>query len=1257
MPEGNTENFWCENSENNKKSYWTFEERILDYLKDKYISAEESEGIIKAVTEEREEIKKLSMDKIDELHDMIAENVWIVDDNMYDKIEDGVLLSRLKELSNPLLFTKEENIKSILEEKPELILINARLFIHKPWGEKYIYMAAQNNKKTALRFADKYLEKVLSIDKNKWLNLMHSAVEENRWGSLKFADSYLDIVLKNDNNKERWLESIEKSVKIEKTQALYRLWEYIDIIARYDDNIQRWCDIIKEIFVNEEEDYSFKFIWALFNVLPRNESNKLIWKNIMTDFMNKNKEYASTFIGWYIAELVDFTWEKDYWLNLLLAFNYYDLKNLSYAPEDNYKAILKAFSTEWILLIEKIVEWEPLNAFQDADHYLPQVFSFDKDKWIEIVEKLLAKSPDNIIEYSWKYIPLVLKYDTENKEKWLNILYERSALIISKYDLIKANDTEEYDEDEDVELEEDYESDDEEMMSELEELPETDELFHILTSSDWYLEHVLQNDNNKERWLNVIEKVINKILEEWYPDDIVDILDRFLGTILKHDKENKNKWIHIARNVIQESDPNYALEHLNIFLPIIIWEDKTVWIEILNWLINKADPEAVIIYYQNIYDIHACEQEAALSIIEKAIEAVPASAIKYINKYLENILKIDKERTFISLENAFKNYSFGVIKYSWKYLDILMKSDKERTTKIVEESFRDNYIYYYSSFGYSSTSKIKEIIENSNNETVIKIRELNNTIEELPLSWNDIKNVRYLFNSILSKRISIESALKIINEKWDYFRELITILSEDDPIWKTSSEIKLIKLSLLIVREINDRHEWEFADKRFDSVDKPKATTKELYTLMVYWEEEVFTSTFKWLFSRLIEQMKRENISWDQLLKDIWYNKYRTFIKICAWFNKLWEFLWTMSNSNQEELMSRFISWLEKEDNVESQSVAAADTIWMLEDSRILKSLADKIKSEFERTSVENNENWVVLYGLLVSIIWSKDAITDNWFNEKISEYEMKPLTNVWIDKLRNPDGTHVQQVFFYDDRKWTPPSNPQKEWDGHNSFKSFMYRYWVRVRWDKSWNIKDIPDGENKWWNVTDMWSYVTLSSKGKDGKDVLVYANKPDHDEKGPDEVSKELKEKKIKSIMIVHRGHSYHTQKTIDRIPSIAAIVSLWSCWWYNNVEAVLRKAPDAHILSTKWTGTMLVNDPLFKKINERIKNWEDVHWPTIWKEIYELLQNNLRNAIQSKDEAEIARAKWAIENYKDYVSPHKNLWVMFLKKYRDMKSSTG
>ena len=460
-------------------------------------------------------------------------------------------------------------------------------------------------------------------------------------------------------------------------------------------------------------------------------------------------------------------------------------------------------------------------------------------------------------------------------------------------------------------------------------------------------------------------------------------------------------------------------------------------------------------------------------------------------------------------------------------------------------------------------------------------------------------NMVVLLDKIIKDKITLEEAAEIAQSPARLFEEVLKIKAQSSPLGEISLEKWLKGFSLRNIREINDLHERPDAE-RFKSVEK--AESKALYTLMVYGEEEVFTSTFSGLFNRLIKTMKEEKINGGQLLDKTGNLRFRSFVRLMAGFNKLNEFLNTMENADRVALLQKFAQNIEKEENPLSQAVAVADVFSTVQDPAILKVFQETIKQEYERVQA-GDKNAKVIYGLLAGMFSKKVVINEEWTREITKEYKLPDVMEISSQELFNRDGSNVQRYFFYNDE------------DGHASYSNFLAQY------------KDKGD-----WAVETKDTYVLIVSKRGDKK-IEIYANKPSKEDEGQEAIQKELVQRKIESIMVVHRGHSYHVGKTIRNIPPIAKIVSLGSCGGYNNIDGVLKMAPEAHIISTKGVGTMTVNDPLFKMINERIVQGQNLNWTTLWKDAEHKFGAN--------------------RDFANYVPPHKNLGVLFLKAFNQLK----
>lgn len=563
-------------------------------------------------------------------------------------------------------------------------------------------------------------------------------------------------------------------------------------------------------------------------------------------------------------------------------------------------------------------------------------------------------------------------------------------------------------------------------------------------------------------------------------------------------------------------------------------------------------------------------------------------------RYYGDLLKPAETKKIVreSIEEAIQNYPSAVLAYLDRYKDYL---DQSQIQKSIETATKNDPLEAV--ILLERRNDIREILERSNDPAIKVILDIHNSDLSHPLK----NKVAILAQKILSDNMSLEEASEIVLDEQKLFLSLIEIKSQPNHLAKNTIELALTDLSLRKVQTINELHDASDA-KRFESVKN--ASAEELYTLMTYGEEEVFTSSFNGLFDRLLERMKKDSVSGDQLLEKLGHNKFRTFIKLNAGFNRLNDFLATIDKDSQKDLLENFVKGLDKEKNKSSQAVAIADTFSMIKDPEVLKIFQKTIKEEYDRVSKGKNRESKAIYGLLAGMFGKRAIINEAWLKEMAEKYRLPDLAELSSSELFNQDKTNIQQYFFYDDK------------DGRASFQSLFAQY------------RNKPE-----WNIEEKENYITIKSSKEGGK-IEIYANRPDKEDEGPEEIAKVLKEKNIQTIVIVHRGHSYHVQSTIERIPPIAKIVSLGSCGGYNNVDAVLKKAPEAHIISTKGTGTMFVNDPLFKVLNEEILSGRNINWPKFW----------------IKAEKQVGKVK----GFKDYVPPHKNLGVVFLKAYNKIIS---
>jgi hypothetical protein len=199
-------------------------------------------------------------------------------------------------------------------------------------------------------------------------------------------------------------------------------------------------------------------------------------------------------------------------------------------------------------------------------------------------------------------------------------------------------------------------------------------------------------------------------------------------------------------------------------------------------------------------------------------------------------------------------------------------------------------------------------------------------------------------------------------------------------------------------------------------------------------------------------------------------------------------------------------------------------------------------------------------------------------------------------------DGEHIQQHFFYDDD------------DGIRSFAAFLSYF------------------NSPGWDIEDRGKYVLIKSTTTHS--VLIYANKPKYEKLGQEAITTVFRTTNRWPEVVIHRGHSYYADIAINSITPNAQIVFLGSCGGYNNINSVLERSADAHIISSKQIGTLKVNNEVTLRMCNLLANGEGISWPDLWVSLSNEFQND----------------PFAMERFREYIPPHQNLGAHFIKAYK-------
>lgn len=454
-----------------------------------------------------------------------------------------------------------------------------------------------------------------------------------------------------------------------------------------------------------------------------------------------------------------------------------------------------------------------------------------------------------------------------------------------------------------------------------------------------------------------------------------------------------------------------------------------------------------------------------------------------------------------------------------------------------------------------------------------------------------------LLDEMTQGKMTLAEATAISNDNNRLFKELMKIVTQKNYIGRYNVESEMNYYALRFVRAINDKVGQSEA-VRFAEVDN--LSCDEIYYLMVYGREEVFSATFAGLFSRFETKCTKTD-TW-KANRFISYPHYRSFMALCASYGKLDKFLSLFTPLEQKELLASFATDLEKEADNLTEAATVAETVANTTTNGVLQTLAATIKANYARMDSVQNYNGMAIYGILSALCKDKTPIDKKWFSMTAKRYKVGALTTLANSALTDQK-PFVERMYFYDDE------------DGRDSYLNFIKTY-----------------SNASEWRVEQHYSYVKITSVS--GTKIEIYANKAELEESGDREIAKIINDNNYTVRCIVHRGHSFHTEATLSRVPSSARFIFVGSCGGFYKLNIALRKAPDAHIISTRQIGIKQINDPIIFSFNEYVRQGKDINWKLFWDEMRMKLGGNAL--------------------FYDYVPPHKNLESLFVRAYYQIMS---
>ncbi len=619
-----------------------------------------------------------------------------------------------------------------------------------------------------------------------------------------------------------------------------------------------------------------------------------------------------------------------------------------------------------------------------------------------------------------------------------------------------------------------------------------------------------------------------------------------------------------------------------------------------NWRSHKLAPALAPLLVDNFRDIMIAnlKGESMVPLIQK----VPYE-VGLINAEIFNENPGYKESEKVLFLKFCKLYPDKIL------ANIVPYVDEPFADSLVIEAFINNPSQVYS-YAQSVKSPQGKLIRRNTDKRIITVVELSKLqqralfyfpfLDDLINGKQTLENIAKYAGTSDKTYDSVGYYKLMVKTEMNYYPRLV---AGDTPVAMLGSDGLLDMLQRKglehFINPINNLHENPSNAVRFHAIEPLDA--EDLYYMMVLGENDIYTSSYKYAFDRMLQKMGPLPHG-DSLLMSVSFDHFKKFIKMAAGYNKLDEFLKTMPEKS-EILMKAFVSNLETTGTLED-AVDVADSYGSISNPEVQKSMLRNVEANEQKCIKDNNDHGRKIYSLLKMIFLSADEKNGIDLSKEIG---IPPVYTMNYNYLADDSGRIIEQVFFYGDK------------DGKESYNSYLTSF---------------PRND---WQITKKKEWIEI--KSIKGKPIWIFANLPldnetDKDAEAQKDLVDYLDELGLKPSIVIHRGHSYHLPYTIQQLSENAKIIMLGSCGGYQNLKTILTYAPEAQIISTKQTGAMNVNKPIIDALDNTLRNGENIDWRQMWAGL---------DTYFNKAPKEVR------ETFEDYIPPQKNLGALFIKAY--------
>ncbi|MEO8174244.1 MAG: hypothetical protein ABI581_14215, partial [Sediminibacterium sp.] len=324
-----------------------------------------------------------------------------------------------------------------------------------------------------------------------------------------------------------------------------------------------------------------------------------------------------------------------------------------------------------------------------------------------------------------------------------------------------------------------------------------------------------------------------------------------------------------------------------------------------------------------------------------------------------------------------------------------------------------------------------------------KIRSVGHPLVKTIAAMASMKTGRMYFpflDQIYRGEIKMETIAPVIEKGKDlaYYSLLVKtrisyaerLQNRDTPVAVQALTSKLQSKAVeIFINEINALHDQTNQAVRFKKLESLSA--QELYYLAVMGEEDIYTSSFvSGVYPRIIRRLHGARS--DTFLEMVHHDYYRKFIKLCASYNTLDNFLSKMDDASAQLLITSFVNGLEKTNSLED-AVDVADSYSSIYDKDLRQLILDQVQLRLDETRSSHNRRGENIYHLMNTIFQSMDTAAKVDITAQLG---INPVYTMPSSLLKDEKQRVIVQQFFYGDK------------DGQTYFNMFLGQFQNSRNW-----------------------------------------------------------------------------------------------------------------------------------------------------------------------------------------------------------------